>query len=79
MGKPVVFADFNNADPLGRLRMNCVGTVADLAEQGVRLREGLELTLRDGELEADGRASFSEDEHIWVAAVDWRAVHPDRS
>ena len=78
MGKPVVYADFNNADPRGRLRMNCAGTVADLAAQGVRLREGLELTLRDGELVADGRASFSDDEHIWVAAVDWPIVHPGR-
>ena len=27
MNKPRVFADFHNADPQGRLRLNCMGTV----------------------------------------------------
>ena len=37
--------DFHNGDSQGRLRLNCLGTVEDLAEQGTPLREGLLLTL----------------------------------
>jgi hypothetical protein len=32
-----VFADFHNADALGRLRLNCIGTVEDLARQQISL------------------------------------------
>ncbi len=83
MVQPKVYADFHNADARGRLRLNCVGTIEDLARQGVRLREGMRLTLyaddvgaggQLDELLADGVVSFSEEEHCWVAAVDWSAI-----
>ena len=75
-----IFADFQNTDAQGRLRLNCMGTQQDLARQQLDLREGLRLTLydtdadRDGqpcELQAFGVASFSEDEQCWVATIDW--------
>lgn len=69
-----LYADFNNADARGRLRLNCAGTVEDLARQGVRLEEGLPLTLHDEELEADGEAQFSPEESAWVARIDWDLV-----
>jgi hypothetical protein len=31
MDKPGIFADFHNADEKGRLRLNCVGTMEELA------------------------------------------------
>ena len=68
-----VYADFNNADPLGRLRLSCVGTIEDLARLGVRLREGLRLTLHDEELSAEGEVHFSPEEG-WVAVIDWDAI-----
>jgi hypothetical protein len=83
MIRPKVYADFHNADPHGRLRLNCVGTLEDLAQQQVELREGLLLTLyaddvddqgRLDELRVDGVVSFSEEEHCWVAAIDWAAI-----
>ena len=83
MIRPKVYADFHNADPHGRLRLNCVGTLEDLAHQQVELREGLLLTLyaddvddqgQLDELLVDGVVSFSEEEHCWVAAIDWAAI-----
>jgi hypothetical protein len=44
MDKPRVFADFHNADAQGRLRLNCTGTIEDLARQKIWLRDGQELT-----------------------------------
>ena len=32
-----IFADFNNADENGRLRLNCTGTIEDLARQKIEL------------------------------------------
>lgn len=84
MAKPKIYADFHNADPQGRIRLSCVGTIEDLAQQQVELREGLALTLysddlddkgRLDELLVDGVVAFSEEEHCWVAAIDWNAIH----
>lgn len=71
---PTIFADFLNADPQGRVRLTCVGTVKDLARLGVRLVDGLRIVVTDEELEADGEVVYSTDEHIWVAKIDWNAI-----
>lgn len=76
MAPPTIYADFNNADANGRVRLNCAGTVSDLSRLGVVLREGMAVVLSDDDLAADGRVEFSADERIWVAAVDWTAVRP---
>jgi hypothetical protein len=74
MNKPSLYADFNNADPWGRLRLNCVGTIQDLARQGVRLQEGLQMLLYDDELEAEGEVHYSLEERLWAAVIDWNSV-----
>lgn len=83
MVKPRVYADFHNADSQGRIRLNCIGTMEDLSQQQIQLREGLILTLYSDDLDhkgqldellAEGVASFSEEEHCWVAAIDWAAI-----
>ena len=82
-GKPRIYADFHNADVQGRLRLNCVGTIEDLARRQVELREGLQLTLYADDLDdqgqldeliADGIVSFAPEEHCWVATIDWSAI-----
>ncbi len=74
MSKPKVYADFHNADVQGRLRLNCVGTVEDLAQQQIVLRDGLLLTLYSEELEVDGQVQYSTEENLWVAVIDWDAI-----
>lgn len=82
MNGPRVYADFNNADPEGRLRLNCAGTAADLARLGLQLREGLVLTVymddtddhgQPDDLVAVGVVEHSQDEG-WVARIDWDTV-----
>jgi hypothetical protein len=79
MNRPALYADFNNTDPLGRLRLNCVGTVEDLSRQGIRLRDGLPVLLHDEELEAEGETQYSPEEHIWVANINWQKVRHKQS
>jgi hypothetical protein len=83
MVKPRIYADFHTADATGRVRLTCVGTEEDLARQGVRLREGLQLILysddlndagQPDELLADGVATYSDEGKCWVATVDWAAI-----
>ncbi len=74
MNHPRIFADFHNADAQGRLRLNCIGTVEDLAQQQIVLRDGLPLTLYSEELEVDGVVQYSTDENVWVAVIDWDAI-----
>jgi hypothetical protein len=56
----------------------------DLAQQHIDLHEGLLLTLYSDdlddqgqldELQVEGAVSFSEEEHCWVAAIDWDTIH----
>lgn len=77
---PLVYADLNNADAAGRVRLNTVGTVEDLCRQQLVLTEGLRLTLYtdDGEA-ADGLrinaiVTKSAEDSAWVAIVDWTAI-----
>ena len=74
MSEHTIYADFQNADSRGRLRLNCVGTIQDLAEKKIILHDGLRLTLHDEELETEGNVQFSTEEHLWVAEIDWNAL-----
>ena len=74
MNHPKVFADFHNADAQGRLRLNCIGTVEDLAQQQIVLRDGLPLTFYSEELEVEGIVQYSTDENVWVAVIDWSVI-----
>jgi hypothetical protein len=69
-----VFVDFHNADEQGRLRLNCIGTIEDLARQQAELENGQQLTLYSEDLEVDGVVQFSEDEKVWVATIDWNQI-----
>ncbi|MBW4534195.1 MAG: hypothetical protein KME09_09690 [Pleurocapsa minor HA4230-MV1] len=69
-----VFVDFHNADEQGRLRLNCIGTIEDLARQQAELENGQHLTLYSEDLEVDGVVQFSEDEKVWVATIDWNQI-----
>ncbi len=74
MSRQTVYADFHDADSRGRVRLNCIGTIRDLAEKGITLREGLNLNLSDDETEVVGEVHFAEDERLWVAVVNWNAI-----
>jgi hypothetical protein len=71
---PRVFVDFNNSDRQGRVRLNCVGTVQDLNRLGIVLQEGAEMLLSCVELEVEGIVTYSTEEGLWVATVDWDKV-----
>jgi hypothetical protein len=66
-----VFADFHNTDTVGRIRLNCIGTIEDLANQGIKLQSGQELTLYSEELEVSGIVEYSQLENIFVVVIDW--------
>lgn len=74
MSNPKVFADFHNADSQGRLRLNCIGTIQDLAHQHIELQNGQLLTLYSEDLEVDRIVQYSEEENVWVATIDWEQI-----
>jgi hypothetical protein len=74
MNNPRIFADFQNADLQGRLRLNCIGTIEDLSRQGTQLIDGGKLLIYSEELEADAIVQYSDKEKIWVAAIDWDKI-----
>ncbi|MEH2413176.1 hypothetical protein [Nostoc sp.] len=74
MNTPRIFADFHNADNQGLLRLNCIGTVEDLARQNIELQDGKLLTLYSDDLEVEGVIQYFTEEQLWVAAIDWNAI-----
>ena len=74
MGKVKIYADFNNADTMGRLRLICKGTTDDLKEQATELQEGQVFVFSDGELETEGIVTYSQTEKIWVAVTNWSKI-----
>jgi hypothetical protein len=74
MSYPRVFADFHNADAEGRLRLNCIGTIEDLAHHHIELKDGQLLTLYSEDVEVDGTVQYSEIEKMWVATISWEQV-----
>ena len=69
-----VFADFHNADTVGRILLNCIGTIEDLASKGISLQSGQELTLYSEELEVNGIVEYSQLENIFVVVIDWEKI-----
>ncbi|MEM7370918.1 MAG: hypothetical protein AAF587_20050 [Bacteroidota bacterium] len=73
-----IFADFNNCDPLGRVRLNSDGTLADLKEKKITLKRGQKFLLNDDDgLSTIGEIVFSANEKIWVAKIDWDTFQVD--
>lgn len=70
---PTIYADFHNADPQSKVRLNTIGTISDLAACGLTLSEGLTLltlVLSDGEVQSTGTVAWSAEENIWVANLN---------
>lgn len=68
-----IYADFQNADPHGRIRLNTVGSQLDLEGEQVELRDGMELVLYSEDLEARGVARVL-DEGGWGVEINWSEV-----
>jgi hypothetical protein len=84
MSPPRVFTDFQDLDDQNRLRLTCPDTLQDLARQDIQLHEGLHLTFftydanvgwHVDEILAKGVVHFSDEEHCWVATIDWMGLH----
>jgi len=73
--KHKIFADFTNADALGRLRVNLYGSKRDMEAMDVELFDGMPVVFYDGEeFEIEGTIEYSTIEHIWVGKIDWNAL-----
>ena len=68
-----IYADFNNCDGEGRVRLNTLGSRESIDQLGP-LEEGEQLYLSDNELCVLGRAEYSPSEGIWTATFDWEEL-----
>lgn len=59
-----IFADFNNVDLKGRVRLNTAGSLRDMAEHKSELREGLEVILYTSD-EFEVRGTLVYDLGMW--------------
>ena len=65
----VIFADFNNFDTDGFIRLNCVGTARDLESAGIVLQVNLRLVVSDGDLKAEIVVVPPSSEGVWRGKV----------
>ena len=67
-----IFADLQNADTLGRVRLNTNGSLNDIKVQNISLKPGMMVQLDDNEeFSISGFVEFSNEENIWVAKINW--------
>ena len=72
MDIPRLFADFNNADRQGRVRLITNGTLSDISRLNLELKDGMKVLLDDHDsLTTIGYIKYSDDEKIWVAEINW--------
>lgn len=70
-----IFADFNNADAYGRIRLNAKGTLEDIMNVNLLLHDEVKVILDDSDgLRTVGCIEFSDEEKIWVAKINWDAI-----
>jgi len=70
MNIPKIYADFNNADRHGRLRLAIHGSEEDIKAQKLKMFNGMKIIVHDDdELSANAEVIFSEEEKIWVAKI----------
>ena len=66
-----LFADFNNADQHGRIRLNNNITLEDIKKLKIELKQGMQILLNDNHgLTAISQIKYSHEEKIWVAEID---------
>jgi len=66
-----IFADFQNADEQGRIRLITNGSIEDIKKQGIQLKPGMKALVYCEDLSTIGVVEFSEEEKIWVAVINW--------
>lgn len=66
-----IYADFNNVDEEGCIRLNCTQTLNDIETQAIKIKPGLKLNLTDNQKIVEGRVQYSKPEDIWVALINW--------
>ena len=65
-----IFADFNNLDSWGRVRLITTGSLESIQPDSIELIEGKQVQLDDEDgLRNIGTLYFSKDENIWVAKL----------
>ena len=67
----VIFADFNNTDQKGRVRLNTKGSLADITNKNIELISVKKILLNDyEELQTLGVLYFSNEENIGVTKIN---------
>lgn len=69
MSTSLIFADFNNRDQDGYLRLNTTGTFEDLDRLSIILEDGLRLRVSDGDLTADIVVRRPAYEGVWRGQI----------
>ena len=64
----MIFCDFNNTGSDG-VRLTCAGTLADVANRDLELRDGLRLNVGDGDLWAEVEVAWSKQDRCWVGQI----------
>ncbi|MBO0700470.1 MAG: hypothetical protein J2P46_18880 [Zavarzinella sp.] len=80
--KPRLYADFQNLDDEGRVRLNTQGTLQDLARLNRTLTDGAPVVLYTDDADEEGRpddllvdaVAQRTAEGAWVADADWHSL-----
>ncbi len=82
-GEPyIIWVDFNARSDYG-LRLNCKGTIDDLSEQKITMKDGMKLILWDEDFDNSGNrdnliveatAKYNHEKRIWEGEFEWSKI-----
>ena len=69
-----IYADFNNCEEDGKVRLNTNGSLNDLCKAKTRIRTGMWVWLYDEDFEVESKLEYHQKWQIWLGEPNWSTI-----
>ncbi|MCZ6681058.1 MAG: hypothetical protein O7E52_27880 [Candidatus Poribacteria bacterium] len=69
-----IYADFNNCEENGKVRLNTNGSLSDLSEVNDKIHPDMSVWLYDEEFEVEAKLEYNQKWKIWLGAPNWSTI-----
>jgi hypothetical protein len=74
-----IYADFNNCEEDGKVRLNSRGSLDDLSQVKNKIRSSMLVWIYDEELEVETELQYSQKWKIWLGEPNWSTIRYEES
>lgn len=69
-----IYADFNNSEKNGKVRLNTNGSLSDLFKVKHKIHRDMVVWLYDEEFEVETKLEYDEKWKVWLGEPDWSTL-----